>query len=150
MELISPNQTLPITIRIGMISDNEFILDSWIKIARHTYPYKYEFDFSKTFVPHVWKILDNSSILVAHLESDSDEIISYLIYTRFKNNLVVHFSYTKVDARNQNIMTRLIDFANLEHHSPVIFTHPPKNENIMIKLCKKYIYDPSIMEMLTP
>ena len=137
---------LPIQIRLSTNDDNNFIIDSWTNTMKHMYPNQYALDFHTHYQNYVKSLIINSLSVVAHLENEPNEIISYLVYTFFRSSQVVHFAYTKLDARNQKILNRLIDFSNPEKH-PVVFTHPAKNENIMHYLCSKYIYDPSIMSI---
>lgn len=91
--------------------------------------------------------MNTSLTLIAHLQDEPDEIISYLVYSSFRGNQVIHFAYTKVDARNQGILKQLLIFSNPEH-MPVILTSPTKNENIMAALTKHYIFDPTVLQLM--
>jgi hypothetical protein len=63
--------------------------------------------------------------------------------------LIIHYAYTKVDARRQGIVKELMEFPKIDgREHTVIFTHPAKNENMMMTLMKKYIYDPSILRIM--
>jgi hypothetical protein len=134
-------------IRLGTINDLPFIKDSWRKAIKYIYPHQYELDFDKNYQLHMQKLIDNSIILVNHVKDDSNDILSYLIYTSFRGKMVIHFAYSVVDARNNGLVKELMTFASPEK-IPVIFTHPAKNEQIMHKLSQSYIYDPTIIECL--
>lgn len=137
---------LQVQIRLADKRDLHFIKDSWLKSTSHQYPNQYALDFSKHFQSHMNSLLFNSVQLVAYLEGESDRIISYLVYSSFKSSQVVHFAYTKADARKQGIVNQLLHFSN-PTRQPVIFTHAPKNENVMVYLASKYIFDPSILKL---
>jgi hypothetical protein len=134
-------------IRLATVDDLAFIKDSWLKAEKHTFPNSYALDFSEHFHSHMASIIDQSVILVAHLWDDANEILSYLIYSSFRNSQVIHFAYTKSDARRQGILNKLIKFSNVTN-APIVFTHAAKNENIMKALCKHYIYDPNILKLM--
>ena len=132
---------LETTIRLGMTDDLPFVLSSWTTCMRHIYPNQYVFHFQEDFHHHISNILSKSILLISCLSSDPNEIISYLIYSSFKENMVIHFGYTKLDARGAGILHSLIEYAN-PNHLPIIFTHPPKSEKLMIELCQKHIFHP--------
>jgi hypothetical protein len=134
-------------IRLGMIDDMPFILDSWTQQMRHIYPNQYNKDFSISYRNYLRNLISNSTVLVSYLEGEKDQIISYLIYTSFQKQMVIHYAYTKVDARGSGHVHDLIVFGNPLNY-PIVFTHPAKNENIMNALCKKHIYDPTLTSLL--
>lgn len=141
---------LDIDIRIGTTDDMPFVADSWCKAMRHQYPNQYAFDFSSNYHDHIYQLLDRSILITAHLQGDTKEILGYLVYKAWgspERKQIIHFAYTKADARQQGIMNKLIEWSNPEHY-PIIFTHSAKNETIMRHLAKKYIYDPSILNIL--
>lgn len=140
-----PNLT--VDIRLGTKQDIPFIADSWVKSIKHIYPNQYALDFTSHYHDHVAKLMNTSLTLIAHLQDEPDEIISYLVYSSFRGNQVIHFAYTKVDARNQGILKQLLIFSNPEH-MPVILTSPTKNENIMAALTKHYIFDPTVLQLM--
>lgn len=149
MELIMPNPTdhLPFEIRLATVDDLPFIKDSWLLAIKYIYPNQYELDFADNFQPHMQKIIQGSVIVVAHLAEEPNEILSYLIYTSFRHQQIIHYGYTKVDARRQGLLNHLICFTN-PHKLPIVFTHPAKNQNVMAVFCRKYIYSPSAQELL--
>ena len=134
-------------IRLGRLDDLPFVKDSWLKAEKHTFPNQYALDFSKHFQEHMQSIIDQSVILVANLPDDANEILSYIIYSSFRLNEVVHFAYTKTDARRQGLLNHLLEFSN-PSHLPIVFTHAAKNENVMKSLCKRYIFDPSMLKVM--
>ena len=143
----SIRDSISFRVRMGEVSDLPFIYDSWMQSMKFIYPHKYDKNFSKNYAKVLSNLIDKSSSLVAHLEGDRDEILSYLIYTSFEEHLVIHFAYTKADCRKEGKVRELITFAN-PLFAPIIFTHPCKNENVMEYLCRKFIYDPSIIGLL--
>lgn len=146
-KLKETRDTIPFRVRMGEVSDLPFIYDSWMQSLKFIYPHKYDKCFSKNYAKIINILLDKSCSLVAHLEGERDEILSYLIYTSFEENMVIHFGYTKADCRREGKLRELLHFAN-PLLLPVVFTHPAKNENVMEYLCRKFIYDPSIIGLL--
>ena len=144
---IPMNEKLAIQIRLGTKDDLPFILDSWIKMTKHTYPNQYALDFHQHFQERLQPLVQSSLTLVAHLEGEPNEVVSYLVYGSFRKRLVIHYAYTKLDARNQGIVRQLIQFANPEN-MPIVFTHAAKNENMMNALAKKHIFDPSVLQLM--
>ena len=141
---------LNIAIRLAEKTDLPFILDSWTQCMKHMYPNQYALDFSKNYQnDHLKPLIEKSGSVIAHLEDEANEIISFLVFGSFKDNLIVHYAYTKVDARKQGIINQLIEFASVgATKQSIIFTHAAKNENTMMALMKKYIYDPSILRIM--
>jgi hypothetical protein len=149
-ELTTANQikdSIDIDIRLGTLDDIQFITSSWLSSTRHIYPNQYNIDFELGFRQHISDLIANSVVLIANLKDEPDEIISYIIYTSFKTNMIIHFAYTKLAARRCNIVSNLIAFANPAQY-PIVFTHAPRNENLMIELCNKHIFNPNIMDLL--
>lgn len=138
---------IPISIRVASQSDLAFIKDSWRKCMKYIYPNQYAIDFDQKFNQQMSNLIENSITLVAYLESNPEEVISYLIHTSFRGNQVIHFAYTKLDARRQGMMKQLLQLSN-PGQVPIIFTHPAKNEKIMQSLLSHYLFDPSIVELL--
>lgn len=134
-------------IRLGMVDDLPFILDSWTQQMKHIYPNQYQKDFSVQYQRYLRALIAKSTILVAYLEGEEDQIISYLVYTSFENRMVIHYAYTKVDARGDGKVHDLILFGN-PLSLPIVFTHAAKNENIMIAFVKKHTYDPTLIELM--
>lgn len=135
------------TIRFAYTTDIPFIINSWANTIHDIYPNYYVFDFQSKYRTYLKSLIEKSTTIVAVDTLDDNEIISFLVYTSFNNKLVIHFAYTKVDARNTGKLTSLISFANIINTS-IIFTHPAKNENRMKHFTSKYIYDPSLLLLL--
>jgi hypothetical protein len=138
---------LPIDIRLGTTNDLSFILSSWTIATHHIYPNQYSFHFNENFNNYLRHLINQSVILIAHLPDQPQEILSYLVYTSFRNNLVIHFAYTKLHARRQKIVSRLIQFSNPQDF-PIVFTHAPKSESMMISLCEKHVFYPNILSSI--
>jgi uroporphyrinogen-III decarboxylase len=130
-------------IRLATTDDLHFIVDSWARSLRHTYPNQYAIDFYPRTLNELSELIKECTVVIAHEATDHNEIISWMVYTTFKTNIVVHFAYTKDGARKQGKIKDLLNFANLLNSS-VVFTRPAKNENIMKVLASKYIYDPTL------
>jgi hypothetical protein len=144
---IKNNELVPFEIRLATTDDIHFITNSWLLSTKHQYPNQYALDFAKHYTEYLSKLTSRSISLVAHLQEEPSEILSYLVYTSFRKNMVVHFAYSKVDARNQGIVRNLLQFANPEK-LPIVFTHPAKNENLMQHFARKWIFDPSVIQLL--
>jgi hypothetical protein len=135
-------------IRLATTDDLHFIQDSWLKAASHTYPNQHALDFATHQKQRMQTLIDASVIIVAHLPEDSNELLSYLVYSSFRGNLVIHYSYTKTDARNKGILRSLIGFAAGPNTVPIVFTQAAKNENIMKHYANKFIFDPSVLNVM--
>lgn len=144
---INPADKLDIQLRLGTKDDLPFIVSSWTQMTKHTYPNMFALDYNKHFGERIARLVNKSSVVVAHLDGEPNEIVGYIVYTTFIKSCVVHYTYVKLDARGQGISNTLLAFAN-PIVLPVVFTHPPKNENLMNKLCTKYIYDPYVLELM--
>ena len=149
MELTLQNQTMNLdtSIRIGTKQDLSFILDSWSKISKHIYPNQYISSFQEDYNVYLKHLISNSMIIISHLYNEPDVIVSYLVYFVSLDRLFIHFAYTKLSARNEGQVSKLIQFAN-PSSLPIVFTHPPKNENLMKSLCKKYVFNPTVLQVL--
>jgi hypothetical protein len=138
---------LDTTLRLHKEEDLPFVFDSWYRSQREIYPNKYATDFKATYHKHIANILSNSIIAISCLDDCPDEIISYIVYQSFRNNFILHYAYTKTDARRQHKVSNLIEWSNVMK-APLIFSHAAKSERIMAQLTRRYIFDPSILELL--
>jgi len=135
------------TIRLATIDDHRFILDSWVKSMAQIYPNNYDKEFKGKYRLHCQQLLDKSLAMIQALTTDSEEIISYVVFQSFHHKLVINYAYTKADARRQGKVRELLQYLNPENHL-VIFTHPCRNENIMEAFVSRFHYDPSILELI--
>lgn len=138
---------LPFAIRLGTVKDTPFIVDSWVKMVSNQYPNQYALDFRPRYQDHVTKILAKSVTLVAHLEGEPDEILSYLVYSSFRKCQVIQFAYTKFDARKQGLLNALLAFSN-ESRLPVVFTVAAKNGDAMHHFAKRFVFDPTAVALV--
>lgn len=140
-----------LTIRLGQVEDLPFIMDSWTKTMHQTYPNQHIPDFEPKFHAQLDHLLHNATVLVSCLDTNPAAIISYLVYTSFRQQLVVYYAYTRPgingQERRQGFLNQLLQFAN-PTQSKVIFTFPAKNENVMKYLSNKYIFDPFLLSLL--
>ena len=136
-----------VKIRLGKLDDLPFVRNSWTLGMETQYPNMHALDFRKRFHEFLTGLIEKSTVLIAHLDDDEDEILSYLVYTSFRDMLVIHYAYTKEDARKQGIVSDLMKFANVNDY-PVVFTHASRNPNRMKKFCMKYIFDPGVLQLL--
>lgn len=133
-------------IRLSNKDDLPFIISSWTICMKHVYPNQYALDFTQQYHEYLVGLIARSTIVVACLSDDASQIISYLVYSSFGHNQVVHYAYTKLDARRQGYVKELMRFSN-PLGFPVVFTHPAKNANIMDHLSKHYIFDPTMVNL---
>ena len=135
-------------IRMAELSDYPLILNSWVSQLRNIFPNNHALDYRSKQSDKIKSILSKSITLIANVEGIPDQICSFLTYSSFMHkNLVIHYAYTKYDGRQQGHVSKLIHFACPER-LPIIFTHPASNANTMKYLCSKYIFDPSILEII--
>ncbi len=134
---------VPTEVRVGLIEDFRFVADSWAKSLRPI-GYNYlAFDWFPRKLRDIQAHLERSTVLVAHLDGEPSEIVSYLVYTRVRDIFVAHFAYTKDNARRQGIVRELLAVANAEQ-LPVAFTQPAKNEETMRHFAGKFVFDPDL------
>jgi hypothetical protein len=138
---------LDTTIRFSTPEDEAWLADCWYKAQKDLYPNKFIFDFNNKYHRYIENLLAKSITTVVCLDDDPFYNVSQITYTSFHDDLVVHFAYTRLDQRGQGYLTSLINHINITN-APIIFTHPCKNENVMKHMCKKYIFDPSIIGLL--
>lgn len=138
---------MPDNIRIATTDDLPFIYDSWLKTVCHTYPNQFALDFRKYEQNNIKDLLNKSMAIILHLPDEPNIILAYLVYSTFLHNQVVLFAYTKSDIRRVGLLTRLLSFSNPDN-LPIVFTVPTKNEKTMEILSKKYIFDPTILELI--
>jgi hypothetical protein len=138
---------LQVEIRMGGQRDLNFVLSSWTSAIKAVYPNQYALDFSHHYHQYLSHLLAKSTIVVMCLADDPNEIISYLVYTAFRHNQIIHYAYTKLDARRQGYVKQLMEFSNPLNY-PVVFTHPAKRPKTMEQLSKRYIYDPTVLQLL--
>lgn len=134
-------------IRLGTTDDLHFVISNMAATLSTTYPNQYALNYFTICQQHIRQLCQSSLVLIQHESSDPNDIVSYLIYTSFHNQLVVHYAYTKWDARRQGKLKELIEFAN-PNGSNIIFTHPAKNENAMKYFASKHIFDPNLPLLL--
>lgn len=138
-----------LSIRLASTNDLHFIKDSWTKTIKHIYPNQYVLDFSNKFNAKLDAAIPQSVILVAALDTDQNNIVSYLVYTIFHEAIIILFAYTLLDERRQGFINHLLSVAN-PNNNRVVLTSPTKNENILKHLHEKYIFDPSILQLVFP
>ena len=134
-------------VRLATIDDDAFIISKWVKSIQNIYPNHYDKEFNTKYRKHVKQLFEKSLAVVSCLEDDHDCIISYMVFTSFNKDLIIHFAYTKPDARRQGKVNDLISYSNPENKL-TIFTHPAHNQNVMKYLMSKYVYDPSILKLI--
>jgi hypothetical protein len=136
-----------LSIRLGEQTDLPFVVDSWAKSLKHTYPNSYILDAYPKFRAQAEALLPKAVLALQVLDDSPDDIVSWLAYTSFQQQLVVLYAYTRKDDRRQGFLNQLLAFANPEGHR-VIFTFPCINENIMDHFGSKYIYDPYLLGLI--
>jgi hypothetical protein len=139
----APDVRVPTAIRVGTDDDLRFIVASWASTSRAIYPNGHAFDFWSRTTGDIRAHLERSSVLVAYLEGEPDEIVSYLVTVRHHTILVAHFAYTKEAARRQGHVRSLLALANPDGLG-LTFTHPARNPNAMAAFCKRAIFDPEM------
>lgn len=139
--------TSDLSVRLAQSSDLHFIKDSWTKTMKYSYPNQYVLDFAPKFQAKLDQVIPHCVILVATLDSDPSNIISYLVYTIFKDSLIILFAYTLVDERKQGFCNHLLNIAN-PYNNKIILTSPTKNPNILQHLAQTHIFDPDILSLV--
>ena len=134
---------IPVTIRVGLDEDRNFIGDSWTRTLLRMGHNMEAIDFFPRKLADIAAHIERAAVLVAHLEGEPSEIVSYLVYLRRRGVLVVHFAYTKDLGRRQGIVRELLRMANPEE-LPIAFTQPAKNDNVMRHWTRKAIFDPDL------
>lgn len=140
-------QLQDLTIRLGEVGDLAFIQDAWAKSLSKTYPNQYQFDFLSRCHQQIKYLIDKSVIVCQVLDDSPEDIVSFLVYTSFRQQMVVLYAYTRQEERRQGFLNELLAFANPEQH-PLIFISPCKNENVMRYFASKYVFDPTILRVM--
>lgn len=142
------HEAIPFEIRLATNDDLGFVIASWLGMRHRTHPNMFALDFAEHEKPRIRARLDSSITIVAQLEGHYNELLGCLVYGSFIGTLVMHFATVKDDAREQGIFTAMLMFAQGYKPSPVVFTTPARSEDAMKRLCKRFIYDPSILETM--
>lgn len=145
MNAVAPSKSDPVPVgeRVGLEEDVRFVLSSWCASLRGVYPNRHVHDFWIRVPIDVRAHIDRATTLIAYLEDQPDEIVSYLVFLRRRGIVIVHYAYTKDLARRQGHVHNLLALANPER-LPICFTQPARNENVMAHFCRTAIFDPSL------
>jgi hypothetical protein len=125
--------------RLATVSDINFIKNSWIKSSLHTFPNMFQMDYVETIVPIIDILIDRCQSLVLFAE-DNGEILHWIVYEEKFKRAVIHFAYTKVDARRKGLLKHSISILN-PNNSHIIFTFAAKNVAAMKMFASKYTFD---------
>lgn len=125
---------------MGLESDLRFVVSSWVSTLRGIYPNQYALDYFPRAIGDVTAHIQRANTLIAYLENEPDEIVSYLVFLRRRDICIAHFAYTKDGARRQGHVSSLLALANPEG-LPWVFTRPARNENAMRHFVSRAIYD---------
>lgn len=139
---------VPFEIRLATNDDLGFIIAAWLGLRHRTHPNGFALDFAEHEKPRIMARLGASIALVAHLEGHHNELLGCLVYGSFMGTLVLHFASVKVDAREQGIFASMLRFAQGDKPSPVVLTTPARSDEAMTRLCKRFIFDPSILDVM--
>ena len=141
---------LPITIRLKLPTDKDFIYSSWIKNMWSAKPYS--FIQWSLFCNHQAKLIDQldsvSNTLVACLAEDPDILLGYLTYSLFNNKLIIHYGNVKQAYRNNHIMDDLISTVDPNWRQLLIpVTNISKTYDSLSNKFK-LTYDPYVINLL--
>jgi ribosomal protein S18 acetylase RimI-like enzyme len=139
-------------LRPAQNSDASFIFNSWLR-SHETSPFarfipkKVYYEFQKDIVQ---KILDQSLVLIAAANDDSDHILGYLVYSITDEKLYVHYSYVKQVYRQMGIATSMFKrlFDGLGDDQIAIATHATTYYPYLSRKFKM-IYNPYLIERFT-
>ena len=141
---------LPIIIRYKTPNDDALIHSAWVTNMHSALPNSYI--PWETFCQYQDQLIEDifqvSNTLVACLIDDPTTVISFLTYSNLKDNLIIHFGYTKNKFRNNKIMSDLLETADVDYKNKIIpVTNISKTYN---SLSKKYtlIYNPYLIKLL--
>ncbi len=104
-----------VSIRKGVPSDKDFILDTWCRGQYYGSPHWRQVPvqvFHKAYASHVISLLakPSTSVAVASLADDPDTILGFIVHT----GSVLHWAYTKNDFRGQGILNLLLKGKQIE------------------------------------
>lgn len=120
--------------------DNSFIINSWLKSIRETYPFTQICNdiFYSNHEKKIHQILEQSSTLVAVNCEDPDHIFGYIVY---QQPAVIHYLYVKQPFRKLKIASSLIEASQILF--PCVITALPKKARLA---ASEFIYNPYLIE----
>lgn len=126
---------MEILIREPLESDVPFLVSTWrnaLLYSSPTFSHIRRKSFVERYTPIITKLLANSEVRVACLESDPDIILGYLV----GQEDMLHFVYIKKAWRNQGMCNLL-----LGHNKYKIITHITKT-GLALAYKKGWVFDP--------
>lgn len=117
---------IDITMRPHKDEDKDFIFSSWLKsfvglsLMTRGIPRKIAFNMQKKVVE---ACVDRASIIVATPNDDPDLILGYVVFERFKGEVICHYIYVKASYRRLGLAKTFLDIVRLGKAQPVITTH---------------------------
>jgi hypothetical protein len=97
-------------IREATPSDINFILNSWLKSYRchEDMTRMSNEDYYKYYKAHIVELLQKSGIKISCEQDDHNFIYGYICYDLLKDNLIIHYIYTRYSHRKLGIANGLI------------------------------------------
>ena len=134
-------------VRLAVASDMGFVYASWLNSAHQTYPNNHAEDWFPEARAAAQRIMDSSVVAVAATQVDTNDLLGHMVFGRWRKTIVVHYAFTKPDARRHGVLKSLLDFANYDGH-PVVLTAPAQDPDVMRALMKRYIYDQRVLPLM--
>lgn len=137
------------TIRLAEPRDEAFVYDSWLKTSARTYPNMHAADFATFERARVQRLLQSSISAVAQVEGLPDELLGHMVYAMWRGMIVVHFAFTKPDARRNGVFASLLSFADFDGSKRrVVLTSPAQEEKTMAALARKWVFEPHVVALM--
>jgi len=137
---------LPITIRPAVDTDYGYILATWTRSHHKVHPFN--FISNDLYFPYqtklINKILAKATTMVVCLDDEPNQIVGYVVYENYANDIVIHHAAVKGIFRRLGIMRFLLKEIGAVDKS-LIVTH---YFDLFKKIRDKYklIYDPIFLE----
>ena len=120
---IRDSKKLPIRIRQADEGDASFIYSSWLKSYAAQNKDQPKLTIYEMHREVVSRLLESSITLVACMEEDPDQVLSWICAQRIPKFLVVHYCYTKAPFRKFGLARTLLNAFEYRPGEPIVISH---------------------------
>tara|TARA_R110002020_G_scaffold32159_2_gene99234 strand:+ start:963 stop:1523 length:561 start_codon:yes stop_codon:yes gene_type:complete len=114
---------LPVVVRPAEPQDASFLYSSWLESYAGQHRDQPKLTVYKMHRPIVERLLESAVTLVAVMENDSDQILSWMCAERIPKFLVAHYCYTKEAFRRFGLVKALLDAFDYRKGEPIAVSH---------------------------
>ena len=114
---------LPVRIRQADEGDASFIYSSWLKSYAAQNKDQPKITLYEMHREVATRLLESSITLVACMEDDPDQVLSWLCAQRIPKFLIVHYCYTKAPFRRFGLARSLLGAFDYRPGEPIVISH---------------------------